>query len=95
MSAGKLSAAVVSLLVKALRARWPEVAIVLRGDADFYCHLLLSWCVRHDVLYIVGYRSYEALLRECKAALETLNNGWHWLEHDDVDSLINQAHSGY
>lgn len=79
------SAAVLSLLVKGLRKYWPEVNIVFRGDAGFYRPLLLSWCERHDVRYIIGYRSNEVLLRECQTTINTLDSGWHWLEHYDVD----------
>jgi len=50
----KHSWAVLSLLVKALRHRWPKVEIIFRGDSGFCRWKLLRWCERHDVRYIVG-----------------------------------------
>ena len=79
------SAAILSLLVKGIRAHWPEVNIVFRGDAGFYRPLLLSWCERHNVRYIIGYSSNQVLLRECRASIETLESAWHWLDHYDAD----------
>ena len=46
--------AILSLLVKALRARWPKVRIVFRGDSGFCRWRLLRWCENHDVGYVVG-----------------------------------------
>jgi len=50
----KHSWAILSLLVKAFRKRWPEVRIVLRADSGFCRHRTMDWCDRHDVGYIVG-----------------------------------------
>ena len=46
--------AILALLVKRLRAAWPEVRIIFRGDGGFCRHKMLGWCERHDVGYIVG-----------------------------------------
>jgi len=46
--------AILSLLVKAFRQRWPHVRIIFRGDSGFCRHRILDWCDRHDVGYIVG-----------------------------------------
>ena len=79
------SAAVLSLLVKGIRAHWPEVNIVFRGDAGFYRPLLLSWCERNNVRYIIGYGSNAVLLRQCQANIETLEGVWYWLDHYEAD----------
>ena len=79
------SAAVLSLLVKGIRAHWPQVNIVFRGDGGFYRPLLLSWCERHDVRYIVGYTTNKVLMSECQVSRETLSSCWLWFEHKDVD----------
>lgn len=55
--------AILSLLVKALRARWPKVGIVLRGDSGFCRWRMLSWCERHGVGYIVGIAKNARLKR--------------------------------
>ena len=46
--------AILSLLVKALRARWPTVQIVFRGDSGFCRWRMMRWCEDHNVRYIVG-----------------------------------------
>ncbi|CAM3356585.1 hypothetical protein HALO32_00190 [Halomonas lysinitropha] len=42
------------MLVRRLRQAWPEVKIVFRGDSGFCRPLILDWCERHGVEYIVG-----------------------------------------
>lgn len=46
--------AILSLLVKALRQRWPKVKITLRADSGFCRWRMLDWCERHRVDYVVG-----------------------------------------
>ena len=69
--------AILSLLVKRLRERWPKVRIVLRADSGFCRWRMLSWCERHDVEYIVGIarnsrlnRFAERVLDEAKSRFE-------------------------
>ena len=46
--------AVLALLVKALRAEWPDVDIVMRGDCGFRRRRILRWCESRGVGYVVG-----------------------------------------
>ena len=46
--------AILSLLVKRLRQKWPKVKVIFRGDSGFCRWRMLRWCERHDVGYIVG-----------------------------------------
>ena len=41
-------------LVTRIRARWPDVKIVLRADSGFARDALMSWCEAHGVDYIFG-----------------------------------------
>jgi hypothetical protein len=45
---------ILALLVRRLRQEWPEVKIVFRGDSGFCRPLILNWCDRHGVDYIIG-----------------------------------------
>ena len=54
--------AVLSMLVKALRGRWPGVEIVLRGDSGFCRWRMLRWCERNGVGYIVGIAKNNVLM---------------------------------
>ena len=46
--------AILSLLVKRIRKSWPMVKIIFRGDSGFCRDLMLRWCERKQVIYIVG-----------------------------------------
>lgn len=54
IDAAKHAAAILKLLVVRLRARWPNVRIVFRGDSGFCRQRILNWCERSGVHYIVG-----------------------------------------
>jgi Transposase DDE domain group 1 len=41
-------------IVSQIRARWPEVKIILRGDSGFCRNELMSWCEGHRVDYVLG-----------------------------------------
>lgn len=61
IDAAKHAAAILKLLVTRLRRAWPRTKIVFRGDSGFCRNLLLSWCDRHDVKYVVGIARNERL----------------------------------
>jgi len=50
----KQAAAVIKLLVKRLRQAWPETHLIVRGDSGFCRQLLIRWCERHHVSYVIG-----------------------------------------
>ena len=56
------AAAILKLLVARLRQAWPNVRIVFRGDSGFCRPLLLSWCDRNGIDYIVGLAKNSRLL---------------------------------
>ena len=62
--------AILSLLVKALRVRWPTVQIVFRGDSGFCRWRMMRWCQDHDVRYIVGIARNERLREMLDALIE-------------------------
>ena len=62
IDAAKHSAAILKLLVTRLRQAWPRTKIVFRADSGFCRDLLLSWCDRNDVKYVVGIARNERLL---------------------------------
>ena len=48
-------------IVSRIRAAWPEVRIILRGDSGFCRDDILSWCEAHQVDYIVGLAKNDRL----------------------------------
>jgi hypothetical protein len=60
----------VERLVAQIRARWPAVKIVLRGDSGFCRERLLAWCeAQTEVFYVVGLARNARLERELEPAL--------------------------
>ena len=70
IDAAKHSAAILKLLVTRLRREWPRTRIVFRGDSGFCRDLLLSWCDRHDVKYVVGIARNDCLLGEAAGLIK-------------------------
>jgi hypothetical protein len=62
--------AILSLLVKRFKQKWPKVKIIFRGDSGFCRHKMLEWCDEHDVGYIVGIGKNNRLLKS-SATLRT------------------------
>ncbi|MTI12210.1 transposase, partial [Sansalvadorimonas verongulae] len=54
VDAAKHAWAILALLVKRLRAEWPQVKILFRGDSGFCRPRLISWCERKNVDYIIS-----------------------------------------
>ena len=68
--------AVLAMLVRALRARWPKVEIVLRADSGFCRHRMLRWCEGNNVGYVVGIGKNNVLM-ESAAGLVAEAAGRH------------------
>jgi len=58
--------AIFDYLVKRIRQAFPNVEIILRGDAGFYSPELLNYCDRHGYKYILGFSSNAVLKRLSK-----------------------------
>jgi hypothetical protein len=54
--------AILKLLVVRLRASWPAVKIIFRGDSGFCRWKMLRWCERSRIDYIVGLAKNPRLL---------------------------------
>jgi hypothetical protein len=57
------SRAVTKLLVQKIRARWPDVKIILRGDSGFAIQRLMRWCDKNNVGYVFGLQKNNVLVR--------------------------------
>jgi hypothetical protein len=63
IDAAKHSRAILKLLVVRLRATWPGVKIIFRGDSGFCRWKLMRWSDRHDVNYVIGLARNKVLER--------------------------------
>lgn len=66
-SAGALEE--VERIVRQIRARWPQVRVVLRADSGFAREALMAWCEAHDVDYLFGLARNVRLQAEIAAEL--------------------------
>jgi hypothetical protein len=57
-------------VVRAIRARWPRVDILIRGDSHYGRHEAMSWCEQHRVAYIFGLAGNPVLLANVTALAE-------------------------
>lgn len=57
-------------VVRAIRARWPCVDIMIRGDSHYGRPEAMTWCERNRVGYIFGLAGNKALLRRVTAEAE-------------------------
>lgn len=66
----KHAGAILRLVVRRLREAWPRVKIVFRADSGFCRDLILTYCDRNDIKYIVGISRNDRLLAEAGALIE-------------------------
>jgi hypothetical protein len=63
----------VARLVRQIRARWPGVRILLRGDSGFCCEALMLWCEANRVDYVFGLARNKRLETEITAELQAVH----------------------
>jgi hypothetical protein len=68
--AGTEVALVLRHVVKAIRARWPRVEILVRGDSHYARPEAMTWCERNRVGYVFGLAGNQILLNRIAALAE-------------------------
>jgi Transposase DDE domain group 1 len=63
-------------IVGKIRAHWPEVKIVLRGDSGFCREELMAWCEANQVDYVFGMARNSLLEKIVAEALEQARQQW-------------------
>lgn len=63
-------------IVKQIRAAWPEVRIVLRGDSGFCREELMAWCEDNQLDYVFGLARNVRLEAIVAEALEKARRQW-------------------
>jgi len=57
-------------IIPRLRQAWPEVEIILRGDAGFCRDEILRWCEDNGVDYVIGLAKNPCLIRAIETELD-------------------------
>jgi len=69
IDASKGSVKELARIVSAIRAAWPEVQIVVRGDSGFCREPIMHWCEKNHVDYVLGLAKNDRLTQEIAAKL--------------------------
>ena len=64
-------------IVTQIRATWPEVKIILRGDSGFCRNALMSWCENHGVDFVFGLARNQRLRRIIGAQMHAATQQWN------------------
>jgi hypothetical protein len=64
-----------------IRARWPNVKIILRGDSGFCRDALMTWCEQNGVRYVFGLARNKRLEKELSDDLEAARIWWAITNH--------------
>jgi hypothetical protein len=63
-------------IVAQIRAAWPEVKIILRGDSGFCRNELMSWCENNGVDFVFGMARNQRLRKIIGAELQQAKQQW-------------------
>jgi len=66
---GKETRAIIKRVVHRIRAAWPKVGILLRGDSHFATPELYAWCDAHAVHYVLGLTATRRLKTRAQTVL--------------------------
>jgi hypothetical protein len=72
-------------IVQALRAAWPEVLILLRGDTGLAVPEIYEFCEAEGLLYAIGYSSNEVLKERTATALSDLQTYYAFYQHREPE----------
>jgi Transposase DDE domain group 1 len=72
-------------IVRSLRAAWPDVLILVRGDTGMAVPEVYEFCEAEGLLYVFGYASNEVLKRRTAAALSDLETYYAYYQHREPE----------
>jgi hypothetical protein len=72
-------------IVAALRAAWPDVLILLRGDSGLAVPEVYEYCEAEGLLYALGYGSNDVLKDRTAAALSDLQTYYAFYQHREPE----------
>jgi hypothetical protein len=68
-------------IVTQLRAAWPNVVMLVRGDTGFAVPDMYDYCEAEGLLYAFGYGSNSVLKERSAVWLQDLETYYHWYQH--------------
>jgi hypothetical protein len=73
---GSETRSIIKRVVRRIRAVWPSVGILIRGDSHFATPELYAWCDTHGVQYILGLATNAVLKTLARAALSSARSDY-------------------
>jgi hypothetical protein len=65
-------------IVERLRAAWPQVLILVRGDNGLAVPAMYEYCEAQGLLYAFGYATNDVLSARTDSVLQDLQDYYHW-----------------
>ena len=82
---GKEILTLLKRVIAAIRANWPRVSILLRGDGHYACPEVMGWCEAEGLDYIFGLPGNERLHRHTETLLAKTQERFARAKADDPD----------
>ncbi len=82
-------------IVERLRAAWPQVLILVRGDTGLAVPELYEYCEAQGLLYAFGFASNEVLKARTASALADLEEYFRWYRHREPEVQRFEAFEDY
>jgi hypothetical protein len=67
---GKEIVSILKRIVRVLRAAWPDVGIILRGDSHYSTPEVFDFCQEHQVNYVLGLTTQKPMLQHTQQLME-------------------------
>jgi hypothetical protein len=64
---GKEIVSILKRIIRIIREAWPDVGILIRGDAYYSCPDVYTYCKEHNIKFIFGFKPYSTLVKRSKA----------------------------
>jgi hypothetical protein len=76
---------VLDVIVRQLRAAYPDVTLLVRGDNGLALPAMYEYCEAEGLLYAFGYRSNTILQERTDCWLSDLEVYYHWYQHRESE----------
>src|SRR4030043_303603 len=67
---GKEIVTILKRIIHKIRQAWPDVGILIRGDAYYSCPAVYTYCKEHNLKFIFGFKPYSTLVKRSKKLTE-------------------------
>jgi hypothetical protein len=82
-------------IVERLRAAWPHVLILVRGDNGLAVPAMYEYCESQGLLYAFGYATNDVLSARTDSVLQDLQEYYHWYGRREPDVQRFEAFEDY